>query len=104
MDSLLFAANNLTSIVLSLACWWLAHTYSAVSYPHGKPIAILFSCMGMVTLIITFARNIGADPTWFQVTFKVLLFSVCVLLARRVRINQKARTTRARASVAHRAF
>lgn len=89
MQTLLLAANNVTSVFLMLACWWLAHSYAAAGYPYGRPIAIGWAMLGMSVMATVFARNLYIDPNGFIVLTKLILIALCLMIARRVTMNKK---------------
>ena len=84
----LLIANNLTSITVVFACWWLAHQFSRLR-PPGRAVAVMFGALGMNTLFIALARNFNIDVSWPSVLSKAIL-SVCLILLviRRNRMGQ----------------
>lgn len=89
IQGLVLIANNVSSIALVLSCWWLAHSYAAAGYPHGRAIAVLWGVFGMTVVLTAFARNIYLDPNPFLVLGKCVLFVLCLLIARRVTLNRR---------------
>ncbi len=87
MDILLLL-NNVSSIALVLACWWLAHSYAAAGFPYGRAIAIGWGIAGFSVMLTAFARNLYIDPDPFIVITKTVLVVLCVLIAMRVNKNR----------------
>lgn len=77
--SWLLIANNVTSIVMVIACWWLAHQYARVK-PPGRGIAACFGALGLATLLTLFVRNLGIDVEWPIVGSKLILSVGFILL------------------------
>lgn len=74
--SLLLIANNLSSGVVILACWWLAHL-NARAKPPGRAIAAGYAILGLSVLFTALVRNLGLDlqpvVPWLIVGTKTIL-------------------------------
>ena len=86
-------ANNLSSCVVILACWWLAHI-NARANPPGRAIAAGYSLLGISVLFTAAVRNlsIGAGDTlaWLAVISKSLLAITLILtIYRRFRLGDR---------------
>ena len=72
----LLIANNLTSTVVVIACWWLAHI-NARARPPGRAIAAGYALIGISVLFTALVRNLAIGPVyvtpWLIVTTKALL-------------------------------
>ncbi|MFG6550283.1 hypothetical protein ACGYLV_14580 [Sulfitobacter sp. M21595] len=79
-ETVLLVANNITSLSIVIACWWLAHQY-ARAFPPGRLIAAGFALLGFSVLITMFARNEGLSTAWLVVGSKGLIGVVLVLIA-----------------------
>lgn len=77
--SWLLIANNFTSAVMIIACWWLAHQYARVK-PPGRGIAACFALLGLTTLVTLFARNVGIPVDWPVVASKAILSAGFVMI------------------------
>lgn len=87
--SWLLIANNVTSGVVILACWWLAHM-NARSRPPGRAIAAGYGLVGFSILFTLVIRNLGIDPRWFIVVTKTMLAGTLLLtIVRRIRIGDR---------------
>lgn len=86
---LLLIANNISSFLLVMACWWLTHTYAIAGFPYGRAIAFLWAAVGMSVLVTAFARNLAFDPNPLIVVTKSLLVVMCVVIARRVQYTHR---------------
>ena len=84
--------NNLSSVALVIACWWLAHTYSVAGFPHGKLIASLWGLLGISVTVTAFARNLYIDPNPSIIITKVILCVLSLIIARRVSLRSKEPT------------
>lgn len=76
--SALLWANNVTSGVMVIVCWWLAHQFARLQ-PPGRLAAVMFGLLGINTLYIALARNFEVDVSWPSVLSKAIL-SVCLIL------------------------
>lgn len=81
-ETVLLVANNITSLLIVIACWWLAHQY-ARAFPPGRMIAAFFALLGFSVLVTMFARNEGLSTAWLAVGSKALIGGVLVLIALR---------------------
>ncbi|MGR3452950.1 hypothetical protein [Pseudooceanicola sp.] len=85
--------NNITSSVVILACWWLAHV-NARSSPPGRAIAAGYSLIGISVLFTMVVRNLAMAPSpitpWLIVVTKGLL-AVTLLLTiyRRAKLGDR---------------
>jgi len=74
--------NNITSSVVILACWWLAHVNARAS-PPGRAIAAGYSLIGLSVLFTMVVRNLAVGDwpivPWLVVLTKALL-AVTLLL------------------------
>ena len=79
-------ANHVTSGMVVVVCWWLAHS-EARSVPPGRLIAVCYSIVGLSVLMTAIGRGAGFDPyvtlPWFFVFSKGALAVTLGLLARR---------------------
>ena len=62
MDSLLAWLNNVSSIAVILACWWLSHQYASMRTPYRRAMAIVYSLLGMTVSLSMALRLSGFDP------------------------------------------
>lgn len=74
--SALMLANHVTSAVVVLTCWWLAHV-SAAARPPGRLIATGYALIGLSVLATALVREIAPQPAqlmpWLIVLSKALL-------------------------------
>lgn len=92
MDWLLIS-NNLTSSIVILACWWLAHV-NARSVPPGRAVAAGYSLIGISVLFTMVVRNLAVEPSpitpWLIVVTKALLAGTMLLtIYRRARLGDR---------------
>ena len=91
--SLLLIANNLSSGIVILACWWLAHL-NARAKPPGRAIAAAYAILGISVLFTMVVRNLAVAPSpitpWLIVATKALL-AVTLLLTiyRRAKLGDR---------------
>ncbi|MFC4668914.1 hypothetical protein ACFO5X_10145 [Seohaeicola nanhaiensis] len=90
--SLLFA-NNLTSAVVILACWWLAHI-NAKAVPPGRAVAAGYALVGISVLFTMMVRNLaietGVAVAWLVVLTKAALGTTLLLtIYRRAKLGEK---------------
>lgn len=86
--SYLLIANNITSMTMIIACWWLAHQFARLR-PPGRLAAIMFGLLGLNTLFIALARNFDVDVAWPGVLSKTILSACLILLViRRYKMGQ----------------
>jgi len=89
----LLIANNLTSAVVIIACWWLAHI-NARSRPPGRALAAAYSLVGISVLFTMVVRNLAVDD-WFIVPWLVVLtkallaFTLLLTIYRRARLGDR---------------
>lgn len=91
MDWLLIA-NNLSSSVVILACWWLAHVNARAAVP-GRAIAAGYSLVGISILFTMVVRNLALEASpltlWLIVMTKALLAVMLLLtIYRRARLGE----------------
>lgn len=85
----LLIANNITSVAMVIACWWLAHQYSRIK-PPGRAIAAAFALLGLSTLFTLLARNLDVPVEWPIVVSKTILsIGLCLIIVRRNRQGQR---------------
>ncbi len=83
----LLLANNVTSLIVILICWWLAHQ-NARAVPPGRAIAAGYALIGFSMAFTMIVRNIGIDPRWFIVGTKALLGATLAFVSyRRARLG-----------------
>lgn len=58
--NLVLIANNVTSAIVILGCWWLAHI-NAKARPPGRALAVAYSLLGFFVLSTLVVRNLGVD-------------------------------------------
>lgn len=98
-DDPLLAANNLTSITVSVCCWWLAHS-NARSIPPGRLIACGYAFIGFSVLFTAVFRNaegIAQEPVdWAIVVTKAALTVtfLLVIIRQSNRLRWAARAVR----------
>lgn len=80
--------NNISSIALVLAAWWLAHSMSLAGYPYGKVLASLWGLLGFSVLVTMVARNLRLDPEPLLVLTKLFLLGIAVIWSRRLAIRK----------------
>lgn len=86
----LLIANNITSMTMVIACWWLAHQYGRIAQPPGKAIAAGFGLLGISTLFVLLARNFEIDVRWPIVVSKLLLSGcLALIIVRRTRVERE---------------
>ncbi len=77
---ILLVANNTTSAIVVLVCWWLAHQ-NGRARPPGRWIAAGYALLGFSVLFTAILRNIGIPPEWLIVMSKALLATTLVLVS-----------------------
>lgn len=85
--------NNVSSVALILASWWLAHSMSLAGYPYGKLLATLWSLLGFSVLVTLVARNLKLDPEPLLVLTKLFLFLIAVVWSRRLAVRRSEGVT-----------
>ena len=75
----LLLINNLSSGVLVIACWWLAHQ-NARSRPPGRWIAGGYALLGFSALLTAIVRNLGVPSDWLTVLSKIILAGTLILV------------------------
>ncbi len=78
--TLLLVLNNISSALVVLACWWLAHQ-NARSKPPGRAIAAGYALLGFSVLLTAIVRSIGITPEWLIVLSKVVLAGTLILMS-----------------------
>ena len=61
--TLLLLANHLTSGVVVLTCWWLAHL-TARAHPPGRLVAAGYGLIGLSVLATALVRSLPAPDAW----------------------------------------
>jgi|GEM_PF-1418264 len=89
MADFLLVLNNITSGVLAVTCWWLAHNYAAAGRPLGRWISILLGIFSLSVLATAFARNVHLDPSPWLIVSKVVLTALFAAVARRVALRRE---------------
>lgn len=79
MNEFLLTVHHVTSVALSLICWWLAHQ-NARAFPPGRLIAFGYAVTGMLLLIVAFAResNTGLDMAIIGTKLSLIMTFVAV--------------------------
>jgi len=91
--SWLLIANNVTSAVVILACWWLAHI-NARSRPPGRAIAAGYALIGISVLFTLVVRNLAIDgapvvPWMIVVTKGLLAVTFLLTIYRRAKLGDR---------------
>lgn len=85
----LLLANNISSAVVIIACWWLAHQ-NARATPPGRMIAAGYALIGFSVLFTMVVRNLGIDPRWPIVVSKALLgLTLILVIYRRTKLGER---------------
>lgn len=63
--------NNITSLTVILACWWLAHMYSIARQPYGKCIAASYGFFGLMVMGAAIARNLQWNTELWAIGLKL---------------------------------
>ncbi|PZX19829.1 hypothetical protein LX81_00292 [Palleronia aestuarii] len=85
---MLLTANNVSSVILIVACWWLTHSFAQ---QRARFVASGFAAIGFTVLSTLLSRNIASIPdssvAWQIVVTKIItaatLFALIVQQARR---------------------
>ncbi|WP_422073847.1 hypothetical protein [Tranquillimonas rosea] len=91
--TMLLAANNLTSAIIILTCWWLAHI-NARAQPPGRAIAAGYAMVGVTVLFTGISRNIDVMaphvvPWLIVITKAVLAMTFLLTIYRRARLGDR---------------
>ncbi|KRS17542.1 hypothetical protein [Roseovarius indicus] len=86
-------ASNMTSVSLSLVCWWLAHLYGRCK-PPGRSIAGCYALVGFTVLLTMLVRNLGVDlrpvvPWLIVITKTVLTVTFLLVIVRRYKLGDR---------------
>lgn len=81
-DSVLWA-NNATSFVVVMLCWWLAHAHAGSAYLLRRMLAVGYGVVGVTTLSIAMFRNLAEDAPWLAIFGKLALIFLFGVLAKR---------------------
>lgn len=76
----LLLSNNLSSAIVVLVCWWLAHQ-NARARPPGRVIAVGYALLGFSVLMTAILRNVGIPPEWLIVLSKAVLAGTLILVS-----------------------
>lgn len=75
--------NNITSTVVVLLCWWLAHAHAGSAYLLRRMLAFGYGALGLTTFSIAMFRNLVEDQPWLSVVGKLALILLLGVLAYR---------------------
>jgi hypothetical protein len=81
MNDLILWGNNVTSFIVVMLCWWLAHAHAGSAYFLRRVLATAYGAFGFTTFGIMLYRNIVDDMPWLAICGKlalIYLFSVLV--------------------------
>lgn len=72
--------NNITSFIVVMLCWWLAHAHAGSAYLLRRLLAVGYSVVGVATLSIAMFRNLVDDASWLPIVSKLALIYLFAVL------------------------
>lgn len=88
-DTILWA-NNATSTVVVMLCWWLAHAHAGSAYLLRRMLAVGYGVVGVTTFSIAMFRTLVEDAPWLAIFSKVSLIFLLAVLAYRQQMKVSA--------------
>jgi hypothetical protein len=80
---IILCGNNLTSFIVVMLCWWLAHAHAGSAHFLRRVLAVGYGVVGLTTFGIALFRNLVDDMPGLAIVGKVaLIFLFCVLAYR----------------------